>query len=66
MQFQPEALRRREEEVYGDSESRYLIRRARECLLWKMDPEYYDSMTQKEYRAWLIAWNELQKEGRKA
>lgn len=56
----PGALRRR----YGfeSAEFEFLIRRARECLLWKMSPDYYDSMTQIEYVAWVAAWNELQQE----
>lgn len=59
--YTPEKLR--QAQAFDDPEFEYLIRRARECLLWRMSPEYWDSMTQKEYFAWITAWNELQKEG---
>lgn len=58
--YTPEKLRQAQ-----DPEFEYLVRRARECLLWRMSPEYWDSMPQKEYNAWITAWNRLQKEAQK-
>ena len=58
--YTPEKLRQAQ-----DPEFEHLVRRARECLLWRMTPEYWDNMSQKEYRAWIIAWNRLQKEAQK-
>lgn len=36
--------------------------RARECILWRMSPEYWDSLRPLEHAAWLEAWKELQEE----
>ena len=59
--FKPEALKKKDwphdEPVFSE-----YLRRARECLLWNMSPEYYDALSEIEYQAWLTAWNELQKE----
>lgn len=38
-------------------------RKARECLIWHMSPEYWDAMSHIEYMAWHEAWAELQEEG---
>lgn len=58
--FTPEALRRRR--AYEGAEYEYLVRRARECILWNMSPEYWDNMNQIEYMSWIEAWNDMQKE----
>lgn len=62
--YTPEKLRQKQSEQ--SPEYRYLVRRARECLLWNMSPDYWDNMTELEYAAWIDAWNQLQKEGQKA
>lgn len=62
--YAPEKLRANR--PFDSAEYDYLVRRARECLLWRMEPSYWDSMTQIEYHAWVTAWNELQKEGQQA
>lgn len=58
--YTPEKLR--QARAFDDAEFEWLIKRARECLLWNMSPDYYDSMSHKEYAAWIAAWNQLQKE----
>lgn len=59
--FTPEKLK--QSLPYADDpEFDFLVNRARECLLFRMSPEYWDNMTQKETIAWITAHNKLQKE----
>lgn len=62
MQFNPEALARRKKEVnpYYGPEFELVKQMAMECLLWRMSPEYWESLTPMEHRAWVEAWNEIQ------
>jgi len=62
--FQPEALRRNR--VYASAEYDFLVNRARECLLFRMSPEYWDDMSLIEHDAWIEAFKNLQKESNSA
>lgn len=59
--YTPEALK--VHKPYDDAEYDFLVLRAKACILWRMTPEYYDSMPLKEHSAWVDAWNEIQKQG---
>ena len=57
--FKPDALKGPYDE---EAEFEFLVERARECLLWRMSPEYWDSMSMYERLAWIKAWNEMNRE----
>lgn len=62
--FQPEALRRNR--PFASAEYDFLVTRARECLLFRMSPDYWDDMSVMEHAAWVEAFNNLQKESNNA
>lgn len=44
-----------------DEEFEYFKERAIFCMLTRQTPDYYDSLTQKEIRAWWSAYKEINK-----
>ena len=57
--------KRRRDDPTFTYEYELLVKRAKECMLFGLSPEYYDSMTILEHKAFVEAYNSIEKERNK-